>query len=175
MDTPGRPPVQRLGSINTSRSASPAVRRGISSRGKKAPIKPTFTGRRSKEEREALEKEALERERARNAERQRRDEKRQMHLENMKKREANRALRGRGGYSSAMSGPFSLGSSREGMYLCDVHGGFTDMIPRPQSQPPVKYHSRLGFRLTGHAHQRRGRRMECGWQWERRWWRQLRL
>jgi len=112
-DAPGRPPVQRLGSLNASRSASPAVRRGASTRGKKAP-KPTFTGRRSKEERAALEKDALEREKARNAERIRADEKKAKIEANKKLRDANRASRGRGGYSGAMSGPFSLGSSREG-------------------------------------------------------------
>jgi len=112
-DTPGRPAVQRLGSLNASRSASPAVRRGAPTRGKKGPIKPTFSGRRSKEERAALEKEAIEREKARNAERQKRDENAQKRLEANKKREASRAQRGRGGYSGAMSGPFSMGSSRD--------------------------------------------------------------
>jgi DNA-directed RNA polymerase III subunit RPC4 len=105
-DTPVRAPVQRLGSLNDSRSASPAVRRGTSTRGKRGMVKPTFTGRRSKEERTALEKEALEREKA--------DRKKRNEADKKAKRDAERATRGRGGYSGAMSGPFSLGSSREG-------------------------------------------------------------
>lgn len=99
------------------------MRRGASTRGKKGPIKPTFSGRRSKEERAALEKEAIEREKARNAERLRQDEKKQKRIEDSKKREATRALRGRGGYSGAMSGPFSMGSSREGMWSTWCVGG----------------------------------------------------
>ncbi|KAL5115551.1 hypothetical protein ACEQ8H_006527 [Pleosporales sp. CAS-2024a] len=113
IDAPGRPPVQRLGSLNTSRSASPAVRRGTSSRGKRGMVKPTFTGRRSKEEREALAKEALEREKARTQEQVKAAERKQKDAERRAKRDAERAVRGRGGYSGAMSGPFSLGSSRE--------------------------------------------------------------
>lgn len=77
-------------------------------------VKPTFTGRRSKEERAALEKEALEREKARTKERLEADRRKQKDAEWKAKREAERAVRGRGGYSGAMSGPFSLGSSREG-------------------------------------------------------------
>ncbi|KAH8702750.1 hypothetical protein GQ44DRAFT_717398 [Phaeosphaeriaceae sp. PMI808] len=112
-NSPGRPPVQRLGSLNDSRSASPAVRRGTSSRGKRGMVKPTFTGRRSKEERAALEKEALEREKARTKELQDADRKKKRDADFKAKREAERATRGRGGYSGAMSGPFSLGSSRD--------------------------------------------------------------
>jgi DNA-directed RNA polymerase III subunit RPC4 len=76
--------------------------------------KPTFTGRRSKEEREALAKEALEREKARTQEQEEAARKKQQYAERKAKREAERAVRGRGGYSGAMSGPFSLGSSKEG-------------------------------------------------------------
>ncbi|KAF2825870.1 hypothetical protein CC86DRAFT_351935 [Ophiobolus disseminans] len=112
-DSSGRPLVQRLGSLNTSRSASPAVRRGVSTRGKRGAIKPSFTGRRSKEERAALEKEALDREKARNAERVKQDEKKAKREAQQALRDATRASRGRGGYSGAMSGPFSLGSSRD--------------------------------------------------------------
>ena len=115
-DSPGRPPVQRLGSLNSSRSASPAVRRGTSTRGKRGAIKPTFTGRRSKEERTALEKEAIEREKARNKEREELNEKKRREAERKARRDSERAIRGRGGYSGAMSGPFSLGSSREGRF-----------------------------------------------------------
>lgn len=113
-DSSARPPVQRLASLNPSRSASPAVRRGTSTRGKRGMVKPTFTGRRSKEERAALEKEALERERERTKEQQAAETRRRRDEERAAKRQADRALRGRGGYTGAMSGPFSLGSSREG-------------------------------------------------------------
>lgn len=77
-------------------------------------IKPTFTGRRSKEERAALEKEAIDREKARTKEREDADRRKRNDAERKAKRDAERAVRGRGGYSGAMSGPFSLGSSREG-------------------------------------------------------------
>lgn len=77
-------------------------------------VKPTFTGRRSKEDREALAKEALEREKARTQEQAKAAERKQRDADRKAKREAERAIRGRGGYSGAMSGPFSLGSSREG-------------------------------------------------------------
>lgn len=113
-ETPGRTPVQRLGSLNASRSSSPAVRRGSLTRGKRGMVKPTFTGRRSKEDREALAKEALEREKARTQEQAKAAERKQRDADRKAKREAERAIRGRGGYSGAMSGPFSLGSSREG-------------------------------------------------------------
>ncbi|KAH7384334.1 RNA polymerase III RPC4-domain-containing protein [Phaeosphaeria sp. MPI-PUGE-AT-0046c] len=112
-DSPGRAPVQRLGSLNASRSASPAVRRGTSTRGKRGMIKPTFTGRRSKEERAALEKEAIEREKARTKEQADADRRKRNEADRKAKREQERASRGRGGYSGAMSGPFSLGSSRD--------------------------------------------------------------
>jgi DNA-directed RNA polymerase III subunit RPC4 len=77
-------------------------------------IKPTFTGRRSKEERAALEREAIEREKARTKEREDADRRKRNDAERKAKRDAERAVRGRGGYNGAMSGPFSLGSSREG-------------------------------------------------------------
>jgi DNA-directed RNA polymerase III subunit RPC4 len=100
------------------------VRRGAPARGKKGPIKPTFTGRRSKEDRAALEKEALERERERTHELRKKDERKARDAENKAKREATRALRGRGGYTGAMSGPFSLGSSKDGkftvLHMCDL-------------------------------------------------------
>ncbi|UPX15119.1 uncharacterized protein EKO05_0005578 [Ascochyta rabiei] len=112
-----RPPVQRLGGLRSaepsSRSASPSVKRGSTRGGKKGPVKPTFTGRRSKEERAALEKEALEREKIRNREREKEDAFQARKKEREAAKEASRATRGRGGYSSAMSGPFSLGSSKE--------------------------------------------------------------
>jgi hypothetical protein len=176
-DSPGRPPVQRLGSLNASRSASPAVRRGAPARGKKGPIKPTFTGRRSKEDRAALEKEALERERERTHELRKKDERKARDAENKAKREATRALRGRGGYTGAMSGPFSLGSSKDGkctvLHMCDL----VLTVYRPESQPPHCFDFRFRIGLASDAHQRRG-----GWwrwrfelpivrrKWRRRWW-----
>ncbi|KAF9700508.1 hypothetical protein EKO04_002071 [Ascochyta lentis] len=112
-----RPPVQRLGGLRSaepsSRSASPSVKRGSTRGGKKGPVKPTFTGRRSKEERAALEKEALEREKIRNREREKEDAFQARKKEREAAKEASRATRGRGGYSGTMSGPFSLGSSKE--------------------------------------------------------------
>jgi DNA-directed RNA polymerase III subunit RPC4 len=77
-------------------------------------IKPTFTGRRSKEERATLEKEAIEREKARTKEQENADRKKRNEADRKAKRDQERASRGRGGYSGAMSGPFSLGSSRDG-------------------------------------------------------------
>jgi DNA-directed RNA polymerase III subunit RPC4 len=125
-EAPTRPPVQRLGGLKSadapSRSASPAIRRGSSTRGKKAAVKPTFTGRRSKEERAALEKEALDRELERNKERIKAENRKAQQKERDAKRDATRATRGRGGYSGAMSGPFSLGSSKEGRFLRPAHG-----------------------------------------------------
>ena len=79
-------------------------------------VKPTFTGRRSKEEREALAKEQKEREALRNAERDAALKRKEDQEVRKMKREAKQALRARGGYSGAVSGPFSLGSSREGTF-----------------------------------------------------------
>lgn len=113
-----RPAVQRLGGLKSaepaSRSASPSVKRGTTSRGKKSAPKPMFTGRRSKEDRAALEKEQLEREKIRNRDQEKEAQYQARRKEREAAKEANRATRGRGGYSGAMSGPFSLGSSKEG-------------------------------------------------------------
>jgi DNA-directed RNA polymerase III subunit RPC4 len=123
-DSPARPPVQRLDSLKSaepaSRSASPAaMRRTASTRGKRpATIKPTFTGRRSKQDREALDKIARDREKERQAERL--AEERQKEKDNRKKnRDAQRGnnTRGRGGYSGSVSGPFSLGNASHGKHL----------------------------------------------------------
>ncbi|CAO2655193.1 Nn.00g102570.m01.CDS01 [Neocucurbitaria sp. VM-36] len=112
-----RPPVQRIGSLQgaipPSRSASPSVRGRGTIRGKRGTPKPTFTGRRSKEEREAIAKEQKERDALRNAERDAALARKERDEANKAKREARNALRARGGYSGAVSGPFSLGSSRE--------------------------------------------------------------
>lgn len=78
-------------------------------------IKPTYTGRRSKEEREALAREQKEKDALRNAERDAAIRRKERDDANKAKREAKHAVRARGGYSGAMSGPFSMGSSREGM------------------------------------------------------------
>ena len=114
-----RPPVQRLGGLKSaepsSRSASPSVKRGTTTKsGKSAAPKPMFTGRRSNEDRAALEKEQLEREKIRNRDQEREAQFQAKRKERDAAREASRATRGRGGYSGAMSGPFSLGSSKEG-------------------------------------------------------------
>ncbi|KAF2848164.1 hypothetical protein T440DRAFT_520345 [Plenodomus tracheiphilus IPT5] len=113
-----RPPVQRLGSLQgsvpPSRSASPSVRgRGSATRGKRGMVKPTFTGRRTKEEREALAKELKEREELRNAERNAAEQKKERDRKFKEKRDLNKLQRARGGYSGVASGPFSLGSSKE--------------------------------------------------------------
>lgn len=120
-ESTSRPPVQRIGSLQgsvpPSRSASPSVRgRGSAARGKRGTVKPTFTGRRTKEEREALAKELKEREELRNAERNAANEKKDREAKFKKKREETRLQRARGGYSGAVSGPFSLGSSAQGMW-----------------------------------------------------------
>ncbi|KAL6709066.1 hypothetical protein ACN47E_001882 [Coniothyrium glycines] len=117
-ETPSRAPVARIGSLQgsvpPSRSASPSIRgRGSATRGKRGMIKPSFTGRRSKEERDAMAEQAKERELLRNAERDAAELRKQRDAERAAKREANKASKARGGYSGAISGPFSLGSSRE--------------------------------------------------------------
>ena len=113
-----RPPVQRLGGLRSaepsSRSASPSVKRGTTKAGKKVAPRPMFTGRRSKEERAALEKEQLEREKIRNRDQEKEAAFQAKRKEREAAKEASRSTRGRGGYSGAMSGPFSLGSSKEG-------------------------------------------------------------
>lgn len=117
--TTSKAPATRIGSLQgsvpPSRSASPSTRgRGSGTRGKRGTIKPSFTGRRSKEDREALEKQQKERDLLRNAERMAADEKKKKEELRAQKREANKLAKARGGYTGAMSGPFSLGSSREG-------------------------------------------------------------
>lgn len=121
-ESSSRPSVQRIGSLQgsvpPSRSASPSVRgRGSAARGKRGMVKPTFTGRRTKEEREALAKELKEREELRNAERNAANEKKSREAKFQKKRDESRLQRARGGYSGAVSGPFSLGSSAQGRLL----------------------------------------------------------
>ncbi|KAF2676027.1 hypothetical protein K458DRAFT_238977, partial [Lentithecium fluviatile CBS 122367] len=94
----------------SSRPASPAVRRG---KGKKpaAPL-PTFTGRRSKAERDARIQEGLERERERNKDREKAEERKRKAEERRAKSEAARG-RGRGGYAGVASGPFSQWSIKK--------------------------------------------------------------
>ncbi|USP82114.1 uncharacterized protein yc1106_09388 [Curvularia clavata] len=116
-DPTARPPVQRLGSlqgsVKPSRSASPSVRgRGGTARGKKL---PAFTGRRSKEERDAIAKEQAARDRERTKEQVAADKKREADALRAARREANKQKNARGGFSGVASGPFSLGSSKEGM------------------------------------------------------------
>lgn len=121
-------------------------------------VKPTFTGRRSKEERAALEKEAIEREKARTKEQADADRRKRNEADRKAKREQERASRGRGGYSGAMSGPFSLGSSREGtLYLEPCMRLHLTFYFRSQGKPP--YHFRFWRRLG----------LACDTDEERRW------
>lgn len=123
-------------------------------------IKPTFTGRRSKEERAALEKEAIEREKARTKEQADADRRKQKEADRKTKREQERASRGRGGYSGAMSGPFSLGSSREGMLYVEVCMRIRlTFLLRSQNKPPYHFRIRRRFGLPSDTDK------------ERRWWR----
>jgi DNA-directed RNA polymerase III subunit RPC4 len=118
-------------------------------------VKPTFTGRRSKEERTALEKEALEREKARTKEREDADRKKRNEADKKARRDAERATRGRGGYSGAMSGPFSLGSSREGRSQPEgLISGWTNKSCRSQEQQPQRVHLRVWVRFKSTACQR---------------------
>lgn len=115
-----RAPVQRLGSLQgsvpPSRSASPSVRgRGGTTRGKRGVKTPAFTGRRSKEERDAIAKEQAARDRERTKEQVAAEKKREADALRAARREANKQKNARGGFSGVASGPFSLGSSREGM------------------------------------------------------------
>ncbi|KAF2705833.1 hypothetical protein K504DRAFT_84899 [Pleomassaria siparia CBS 279.74] len=116
-DSTARLPVPRLDDLkNTappSRSTSPAARRGTTRGAKKAAVKPTFTGRRSKEERDARDKLDRERQKERDAE----AEAKQRWKEKAALRAAMRAnpnANKRGGYTGPISGPFSLGSSTQG-------------------------------------------------------------
>ncbi|KAL6151698.1 hypothetical protein ACJQWK_10405 [Exserohilum turcicum] len=113
-----RAPVQRLGSLQgsvpPSRSASPSVRgRGGTARGKRGVKTPAFTGRRSKEERDAIAKEQAARDRERTKEQVAADKRREADALRAARREANKQKNARGGFSGVASGPFSLGSSRE--------------------------------------------------------------
>ena len=123
--TTTRPAVQRLDSLKgisapDSRSASPATRGAAAARGRK-PLsrQPVFKGRRSKEERDALQQEALERERERRAEREAeiRKTNRGLYRGAGGRGRGDRAGRGRGGYMGdvPVSGPFSLGKVTNGM------------------------------------------------------------
>ncbi|KAF2646114.1 hypothetical protein P280DRAFT_464367 [Massarina eburnea CBS 473.64] len=116
-ETAARAPRQRLDSLksaeSSSRSASPSVRRGTSTRGRKAPALPTFTGRRSKEERDARTAATMAREEERNKYRDAEAARKQKQKEKAELRARNSAARGRGGYSGAVSGPFSMASARD--------------------------------------------------------------
>ena len=124
--TSTRPAVQRLDSLKgisapDPRSASPATRGAAAARGRK-PLsrQPVFKGRRSKEERDALQQEALERERERRAEREAeiRKTNRGLYRGAGGRGRGDRAGRGRGGYMGdvPVSGPFSLGKVTNGMF-----------------------------------------------------------
>jgi DNA-directed RNA polymerase III subunit RPC4 len=118
-------------------------------------VKPTFTGRRSKEERAALEKEALDRERARTKEREDADRKKRTEADKKAKRDAERATRGRGGYTGAMSGPFSLGSSREGKSQDgELFQASSNAYHRSENQSQERLGLWLRVRVTGNTHQK---------------------
>ncbi|KAI4617591.1 uncharacterized protein J4E87_008227 [Alternaria ethzedia] len=113
-----RAPVQRLGSLQgsvpPSRSASPSVRgRGGTTRGKRGVKTPAFTGRRSKEERDAIAKELAARDRERTKEQVAAEARKQADATRAARREASKLKNARGGFSGVASGPFSLGSSKE--------------------------------------------------------------
>ncbi|KAL1797757.1 hypothetical protein ACET3X_004363 [Alternaria dauci] len=113
-----RAPVQRLGSLQgsvpPSRSASPSVRgRGGTTRGKRGVKTPAFTGRRSKEERDAIAKELAARDRERTKEQVAADKRKEAEAAKAARREASKLKNARGGFSGVASGPFSLGSSKE--------------------------------------------------------------
>ncbi|KAF1957923.1 hypothetical protein CC80DRAFT_534425 [Byssothecium circinans] len=112
-----RPPRQRLDSLKSaqqsSRSASPSLRRGSSARGKKPLALPTFSGRRSKEERDARTAADAARERERHEHREKEANYQQKRKEALEKRAADRKDRGRGGYSGAVSGPFSMAAAKD--------------------------------------------------------------
>lgn len=77
---------------------------------------PPVSTRRSKEERASREKELLSREKERTREQADADRRRKREAENAARRRENQAQRSRGGMSGAMSGPFSLGYSRDGKF-----------------------------------------------------------
>jgi DNA-directed RNA polymerase III subunit RPC4 len=101
--------------VPPSRSASPSVRgRGGTARGKRGVKTPAFTGRRSKEERDNLAKQIAERDKERSKEQVAADRKKEFEAQRKAKAEASRNRHARGGFSNVASGPFSLGSSKEG-------------------------------------------------------------
>lgn len=118
IDSAARPPRKRLDSLKSnepsSRSASPAARRGTPSRGRKPVALPPFAGRRSKEERDARNQEAIERERERNRKLEALERKKEQQRKREEDRKRGGGARARGGFSGATSGPFSLGSATQG-------------------------------------------------------------
>jgi DNA-directed RNA polymerase III subunit RPC4 len=111
-----RAPVQRLETLKSieppSRSTSPAVRRGTSTKGRKpAPPKPVFTARRSKQEREQLQESLNQRDKERQAEKLK-EEKIKAREKGFTRRAQNK---NRGNFSGPVGGPFSLGSVAKGM------------------------------------------------------------
>ena len=135
-----RAPVQRLGSLQgsvpPSRSASPSVRgRGGTARGKRGVKTPAFTGRRSKEERDAIAKEQAARDRERTKEQVAADKRREADALRAARREANKQKNARGGFSGVASGPFSLGSSREGMADSPDWRDYANCGCRQEEQP----------------------------------------
>ena len=91
--------------------------RGGTTRGKRGVKTPAFTGRRSKEERDAIAKELAARDRERTKEQVAADKRREAEAAKAARREASKLKNARGGFSGVASGPFSLGSSKEGMSI----------------------------------------------------------
>jgi DNA-directed RNA polymerase III subunit RPC4 len=158
-----RAPVQRLGSLQgsvpPSRSASPSVRgRGSTARGKGRAKVPAFTGRRSKEERDAIAKEQAARDKERTKEQVAAEARKEKDRLTKERREANKIRHARGGYSGVASGPFSLGSSKEGMREIRCTFGCANSRRRQEEQPkPRVLRLRFRVRLPSRTHQERGR------------------
>lgn len=132
--------MQRLGSLQgsvpPSRSASPSVRgRGGTTRGKRGVKTPAFTGRRSKEERDAIAKELAARDRERTKEQVAADRKKEQEAQRAARREASKLKNARGGFSGVASGPFSLGSSKDGMSISLAMIFHTNIYCRQEEQP----------------------------------------
>lgn len=117
-------------------------------------IKPTFTGRRSKEEREALAKEQKERETLRNAERDAANQKKERERKNLERREQRNMHKQRGGMSGAVSGPFSMGSSREGMLRVPCSTNGTNLTTRPEKHKSQHVWIRVWVWIKSDTHQK---------------------
>ncbi|RAR03582.1 recombination hotspot-binding protein [Stemphylium lycopersici] len=126
-----RAPVQRLGSLQgsvpPSRSASPSVRgRGGAARGKRGVKTPAFTGRRSKEERDAIAKEQAARDRERTKEQVAADKRREADAQRQARREANKQKNARDRKNNPNRGysGFGAGSGSRAERVKTEDGGY---------------------------------------------------